>query len=363
MKVLFFFTVNKSFLSDYFVALAEHVAGQGHDVVVFSWKSISEKRNNKNVTYITSTKKGRFQQYYCIYSLIKSEQPTTIISNFSYVNPALVAAKFFKKINSIAWQHSLIAQTKASQRQIFIKRNVLRLADTIVVNSTHLKKELANQFSLKKKNIALLPFWSTITSYSEKKIKLPTADFLIGCCGRLEADKNQRTLLEAFAIIKNNLPNTSMKLILAGEGADAKFLKEKAASLAIKDHVVFLGLLSAQEMVAFYNAMQLIVLPSLHEAFGLTFIEALALDRPVLVSDAFGALTFINNRSDALEKIVFKPDDAKMLAAKMKSFILQNEISIMIPYKSLYDTIVSKESIQKQFDNILEKTTTLTNVI
>jgi len=353
MKILFLFTVNRSFLSDYFVALAANVSKRGYETVIFSFKKKESREHKDGVTYISDKKKGVLNEYRTIYSIIKAEAPDIIVSNFSYVNPALLAGKFLKGTKSIAWQHTLIAQTKAKKRQIFVKSCFLRLADTIIVNSNYLKSELENKFGLKQKKIVLLPFWSSIDCYEPKKIILPKADYLVGCCGRLEIDKNQRTLLRAFAQLKKRLPDKKLKLVLAGEGTDASYLKQMTKDLEIEHSVLFLGLLSAEEMVFFYNNVDILVLPSLHEAFGLTFIEALALNRPVLVSQAFGALTFIAPSFLSAYNITFKPDNAESIANKLEQHISE-EPHETNKYRVLYDTCYSTDTILRKFDNIIE---------
>ncbi|QIE60634.1 glycosyltransferase family 4 protein [Rasiella rasia] len=357
MKILFLFTVNKSFLSDYFVSLATHVAALGNETIVFSLKQQRSHHKVNEVTYITEQKKSTLHLYRVIYRLIKEERPTIVISNFSYVNPALFAGKLLNVEKNIAWQHTLIEQTKATKRQIFIKSKFLNWADGIVVNSKRLKDELENQFRVRGKQIDILPFWSSIASYTPKKITLPSAEILIGCCGRLEIDKNQRTLLKAFAEVKQAMPTTNLKLLLAGEGSDKRHLENLAETLAIKDEVIFLGLLSAEEMAYFYTKVDLLVLPSLHEAFGLTFIEALALNTPLLVSEAFGALSFIEPNLLMKYDMVFTPDDVKMLVQKMKLRIAAGRQENH-NYKALYDSCFSDEIIRNKFEEIIALHTT-----
>lgn len=65
--------------------------------------------------------------------------------------------------------------------------------------------------------------------------------------------------------------------------------------------------------------MDVIVLTSLHEAFGFVFIESISLGKPTLVSSHFGALSFIENQED-LQQLLLNPESVEDLVLILKPY-------------------------------------------
>ena len=75
-------------------------------------------------------------------------------------------------------------------------------------------------------------------------------------------------------------------LVLVGvRGWAHALLVEKVRSLGLADHVSFIGRVSDDELLNWYQRARLFVFPSLHEAFGLPVLEALACGTPVVAAD------------------------------------------------------------------------------
>ena len=122
--------------------------------------------------------------------------------------------------------------------------------------------------------------------------------------GRLTACKNLDFLVDTF----NGLPQK--KLYIVGFGPQEEGLKRKA-----KDNIYFLGAINNKDLPALYQKMDVFVLPSKSEPWGLVVEEALNNGLPVLVSDRVGCAEEIvrdnengvvfkwNNKNDLIEKI------------------------------------------------------------
>ena len=84
------------------------------------------------------------------------------------------------------------------------------------------------------------------------------------------AVKRIDTIIETFTKIHAQLPS---KLLLLGDGPELMNMKQKAKSLGVEDHVLFLG---KQDWVSeFYQMSDLVLLLSEKESFGLTLLEAM----------------------------------------------------------------------------------------
>ena len=106
--------------------------------------------------------------------------------------------------------------------------------------------------------------------------------FVIGHIGRFMPEKNHDFLLDVFAECVKKEKNC--KLLLAGEGELLTQIKEKAVALGLEDKVVFLGPVTNPE--DWYQTMDVFVLPSHFEGFGIVNIEAQAAGLPCVTSDA-----------------------------------------------------------------------------
>lgn len=105
--------------------------------------------------------------------------------------------------------------------------------------------------------------------------------FVIGHVGRFSAQKNHKFLLEIFKHIY--YLDDEAVLILFGVGELFDEIKSEAHKLGISDRVIFYG--SSSEMEKMYMAMDVFVMPSLHEGLPVTGIEAQASGLPCIFAD------------------------------------------------------------------------------
>lgn len=103
---------------------------------------------------------------------------------------------------------------------------------------------------------------------------------LVVCVGRLCRQKGQDVLLRAWTAVAERMPLA--RLVLVGGGPDEEGLREQAPA-----SVRFAG--GVQDATPWYQAADLVVLPSRWEGMALVPLEAMACARPVVVTDVDGA--------------------------------------------------------------------------
>ncbi len=94
--------------------------------------------------------------------------------------------------------------------------------------------------------------------------------------------KNLPVLLDALGLID---PEKRPLLVLAGHGTQERSLWTRALAAGVAEDVRLLGGLSTDELDSMYAIADCLVLPTLHEGFGLPAIEAMARSIPVVCSD------------------------------------------------------------------------------
>ncbi len=101
--------------------------------------------------------------------------------------------------------------------------------------------------------------------------------------GHLEKRKNQDSLIRAFSIISGDWDGV---LVLAGKDIGyGRELEAIAEKLGLSNRILFTGVLSQPELLSFYENCELVVCPSLMEGFGMTVLEGMAMEKPVIASD------------------------------------------------------------------------------
>lgn len=113
-------------------------------------------------------------------------------------------------------------------------------------------------------------------------LNLPLHAKLIGSAGRLEVVKGQRYLIEALAKL-----DTDTHLVIAGNGSLRDELLALINTLGLSQRVHMIG--HIEDMVSFYNALDIFCLPSLQEGFPLSPLEAQACNVRVVVTDVGGS--------------------------------------------------------------------------
>lgn len=186
---------------------------------------------------------------------------------------------------------------------------------------------------------------------ARKHFNLPDSLYFVGYSGRITKDKGVEHLLKGFAKFHTIHPNSM--LILAGNIYPKHFMgriKYLLEKLNIGDYVIFLGFLKDADMILFYNAMDVIVLPSVkHEALGLCIIEALSCQTPVIGSDLDGIREVIKhnitgyllspNNDESIEHFLSKTyrySDTSKKMAKMGADYVAKKFSQKIFLENVY---------------------------
>ena len=127
--------------------------------------------------------------------------------------------------------------------------------------------------------------------------------FVVGTAGRLVTGKRVDLLIEATAILRAR--GLDVVAAIAGRGPERDALQDLARGRGIADTVKFLDF--ADDMPAFYSALDAFVLCSDTESFGLALAEAMACERPVAATPTAGATRQIDHGHNGWQLRSFEP--------------------------------------------------------
>lgn len=112
---------------------------------------------------------------------------------------------------------------------------------------------------------------------------------LILMVARFSEAKDQKTVIKAI-----NLLDESQHLLLVGEGDLEPYYREYVERLNLKARVHFLG--KRNDIERLMKSVDIIVLSSKWEGFGLTAVEGMAAGKPVVISDIEGLRDVVNDK-------------------------------------------------------------------
>ena len=135
-------------------------------------------------------------------------------------------------------------------------------------------------------------------------------DFVILCTGELNENKDQKTLISAAAMLKDEIPN--LKVLLAGNGPKEQALREQIQAEGLEGKVKLLGYRTDLEKLV--PAVDLVVSCSHREGMPLNIIEAMLCKKPVVASHNRGHDELVESHGSGL---LFQCNDSKQLASSV----------------------------------------------
>lgn len=141
---------------------------------------------------------------------------------------------------------------------------------------------------------------------------LSERDFVILCTGELNANKDQRTLIDAAMLCRDKIPE--LKILLAGNGPLERTLWEQIANLHAEEFIRLLGYRTDLEKVV--PAADVIVSCSHREGLGLNLIEGMLCGKQVIAAENRGHRELVE---DGMTGYLFPAGDSQALAERLVS--------------------------------------------
>lgn len=152
-----------------------------------------------------------------------------------------------------------------------------------------------------------------------------TSDFVVGYVGTLSAQKNVSGLIEAISDLNNF--GTKIKLLLVGPIDYSSFDEQELK----KEFINYIGYVNQIELYNYYNKMDIFVLNSIQDGFGMVISQALASGIPVIATKATGALDII---VDDYNGFVIDVNSSNELQNKIKYLFDNTDVLNVMKYNA-----------------------------
>ena len=175
----------------------------------------------------------------------------------------------------------------------------------------------------------------------------------IGVVSRLELIKGMDLVVPAFSEVLKRFPE--VRLLVVGDGSLRATMEQQAAELGCADRITWVGRQPQEELAHWYGQMDIVLMPSRSEGFGLTAIEAMA-NGCVMVASNVGGLPEVVR--DGVCGLLHRTEDVHDMAEKISALLGDNELYSRIRTQALCE--VKKYSFERYAElvcNLYERLT------
>ncbi|MDR0867053.1 MAG: glycosyltransferase [Planctomycetota bacterium] len=154
-----------------------------------------------------------------------------------------------------------------------------------------------------------------------RELNFPAAALTVGFLGRLAPQKGVDIFIRAIAALMNLAPELAPQVawVVGGAGSEERKLRELAADLNLP-HILFCGEIAAPEK--FLAALDIAVMPSRYEGFGLVAAEAQSCGAAVIAADLPPLREIVADGENGL----LTPPDADALAAALQKLSVNPDL-------------------------------------
>jgi L-malate glycosyltransferase len=230
-------------------------------------------------------------------------------------------------------------------------------SDAITAVSTHLKDETYQYFAINKE-IQVINNFVDVSRFHSKPIDAfkqaiaPNGELILLHASNFRKVKRIEDVIKIFAKVRQQLP---AKLLLAGDGPERTNAELLSRELCAFEDIRFLG--KQDQMEAIFAISDLFLLTSEYESFGLSALEAMAAEVPVISTNA-GGIPEVNVQNqtgfmrpvgdvdgmaaDAID-LLSNPEKLKQFKQQAAAHAKLFDIGQIVPkYEQLYLSLVSK---------------------
>lgn len=296
--------------------------------------------------------KGYYLNYIFLKNLIKKLTPDIVNAHYLSGYGTLARLVNFQNTLVNVWGSDIydFPQKNIINKKI-IQKNILKIkyiASTSNVMANEIKKYLK-----KEKQIKITPFGIDTKVFvpgGRNESNDSSNEIVIGIVKTLREKYGIEYLIRAFGILIKSNKNKKLRLVIYGEGELKNYLEGLCRELEISNFVEFKGYISNELVAKALTTLDIFVVPSIYESFGVSAVEAMSCEIPVVASDADGFTEVIENE---ITGFIVPQKNEEELAKKIQKLIDDKNLRYLMGKKAR-NRVKKKYEWNKNVDKMIE---------
>lgn len=220
--------------------------------------------------------------------LVRQIDPDVINVHYATSYGTVAALAGFQNYALSVWGSDIYVFPRKSPMHRLLLQFSLSRAKYLLSTSRAMAQE-ASQYTTK--TFQITPFGVDLDLFTpQKRCRQEDGQFVVGTIKALTPTYGIDLLLQAVAMVREKEPQIPIRLKIAGKGSHEQEYRALAAQLKLDDITTWLGFIPQEQVAVQWANMDLAVVFSNHESFGVSAVEAQACGCPVITSDVPGLL-------------------------------------------------------------------------
>ena len=212
-----------------------------------------------------------------------------------------------------------------------IERAGMEAADRVIAVSNLTRNIVIEKYGIDANKVVTV---HNAVRFAEKDTEVPergVEDKIVTFLGRITYQKGPDYFVEAAAKVLKRVPN--VRFVMAGSGDMMNHVIRRVARLGIADRFHFTGFLKGDDVHKMFQLSDVYIMPSVSEPFGISPLEAMRSNVPVIISKQSGVAEVL----DYAVKVDYWDVDA--MADAIYGFVKYPALSKMFAEKGLEEVI------------------------
>jgi L-malate glycosyltransferase len=342
MKILLLSDSNSEHTEKWAVGLAD----KGHQVGLFSFnRAAYDWYNHERITVFFEpeekinaeknlTKLAYLKYVSILKKILKHFEPDILHAHYATSYGLVGALSHFHPFVISCWGTDVM---KFPQKN-FIAKSILKYnfksADLLCATSYTIENYISN---ISNKPVTVIPFGVDVSEFKPKNVQsfFEKGTLVIGSVKPLEQLYNCHILIRSFAQLAGK--HSHLRLLVVGDGSEKQNLIQLCEELQINDRVLFTGRVPFDQISNYFNAIDILANLSEYESFGVCVVEAMACEKPVVVTNTGGlreivsddkvglkvAVGNVEETVEALDKLIVDEKLREQIGASARDHVLQ----------------------------------------
>lgn len=206
-----------------------------------------------------------------------------------------------------------------------IERAGMRAADKVIAVSNLTRNIVIERYGIDPDKVVTVHNAVTFAPGDGDEVERGVSDKIVTFLGRITYQKGPDYFVEAAAKVLKKLPN--VRFVMAGSGDMMDHVVRRVAKLGIADRFHFTGFLKGEDVQKMFAMSDVYIMPSVSEPFGISPLEAMKSNVPVIISKQSGVAEVldyavkvdywdVDAMADAIYALIQYPALGRMFARK-----------------------------------------------